>query len=281
VKKDELTMSHTPYLCAAAAIAALIFALFLGSSDLGPAGAQAAPAPALPAPNVVVATPPATPAPAPAPAPAAPAAAAAAAAAPRIIVIDRQFILQRSSAGQEMLAQAQNLSKQAETEFKAQEGQLATEAGQLQQQLAILAPDVRDQKEKDFTTKQQAFQGRVAQRQAEIQAGFNKAARVVEVALEPILKGLMAERGANMVFDRASVILSTADVDVTPMAVQRLDKALPHVKVELTAVPAGTVPAAPAGSAARPATPPVLAPAAGATAPVLAPAGGAPAPVRK
>ena len=65
--------------------------------------------------------------------------------------------------------------------------------------VARKAPDVRDQKEKEFTTKQQAFQNRVAQRQAEIQAGFNKAARVVEIALEPILKTLMTERGANMV----------------------------------------------------------------------------------
>src|SRR5882672_4913730 len=219
-------MRQNPYLLSAAALAALIFALFLDGSDIGPADAQAAAAPAPTAPNIVVA-PPAAPAAAAAPAPA-----AAGVPAPRLIVIDRAFILQRSSAGQEMLAQAQNLSKQAETQFKTEEGQLATEAGQLQQQLAIMAPDVRYQKEKDFTTKQQAFQNRVAQRQAEIQAGFNKAARVVEVALEPILKTLMTERGANMVFDRASVILSTVDVDVTPMAVQRLDKALPHVKVE-------------------------------------------------
>jgi len=266
VKKDELTMSQTPHLRAIAALAAFIFALSLDSSDIGPMHAQAAPAPvpapAPAAPAAVVAPPPAAPAPA-----AAAVAAPAASAAPRIIVIDRQFILQRSQAGQEMMAQAQNLSKQAETQFKAEEGQLAAEAGQLQQQLAIMAPDVRDQKEKDFTNKQQAFQGRVAQRQAEIQAGFNKAARVVEVALEPILKALMTERGANMVFDRASVILSTVDVDVTPVAVQRLDKALPHVKVELTAVPAGTViPGAPAPVAAapRPAAAPALAPAAGA-----------------
>ncbi|MEA2824325.1 MAG: outer membrane protein [Alphaproteobacteria bacterium] len=251
-------MSLTPYLRATAALAALSFALFLDGSDY----AQAAPAPA--APSVVVAPPPG----APAPAAAAPAAAAAAAgpssAAPRIIVIDRQFILARSSAGQEMMAQAQNLSKLAETEFKAQEQQLVTEAGQLQQQLAIMAPDVRDQKEKEFTTKQQAFQGRVAQRQAEIQAGLGKAGHVIEVALEPILKSLMVERGANMVFDRGSVILSTVDVDVTPVAVQRLDKALPHVKVELTAVPGAAPP--PVAAAARP---------------PAAPAAGAPPAVRK
>lgn len=179
--------------------------------------------------------------------------------APRIIVIDRNFILQRSTAGQDILNQTQNLSKSAETEFKNQEGQLQAEANKLQQDLAIAAPDVREQKEKEFTGKQQAFQTKVAQRQAEIQAGFNKAAHEIEIALEPILKTIMVERGANMVFDRSAIILSTVDVDVTPVAVQRLNKALPHVKVELTAAPAPAAAApGPAVAAKAPATPPVL-----------------------
>jgi outer membrane protein len=207
--------------------------------------------------NPVISNPVATAAPTPAPAPAA---APSGPPTPRIIVIDRNFILQRSSAGKDMVNQVQTLSKQSETEFKTQETQLATEANQLQQQLAILAPDVRDQKEKEFTSKQQAFQTKVAQRQAEIQAGFNKAAHQLEVALEPILKGIMIERGANMVVDRSAVILSTVDIDVTPVAVQRLDKALPHVKVELTAAPpAAAVAAAPRASA--PAVVPAAAPA--------------------
>jgi len=250
-------MRKTSQFCAAAAFAALTLAFLIVGSESGPADAQAAPAPTPTSPGVVVARPAAAPA-APAALATAPAAAPAAGQAgtvPRIVVIDRNFILQRSSAGQEMITQAQNLSKQAETQFKTEEQALATEAGQLQQQLAIMAPDVRDQKEKDFTAKQQAFQGRVQQRQAEIQAGFNKAARQLEVALEPILKAVMLERGANMVLDRASVILSSVDVDITPVAVQRLDKALPHVKVELTAAPAAT-----AAAGTRPTTSPVLTP---------------------
>lgn len=178
--------------------------------------------------------------------------------APRIIVIDRNFILQRSTAGQDILNQTQNLSKSAETEFKNQETQLQAEANKLQQDLAIAAPDVREQKEKEFTGKQQAFQTKVAQRQAEIQAGFNKAAHEIEIALEPILKTIMVERGANMVFDRSAIILSTVDVDVTPVAVERLNKALPHVKVELTAAPAPAAAPGPAVAAKGPATPPVL-----------------------
>ena len=263
-------MSKIHHLRAATVFTALTLALVLNVSEPGAQSALAAPAPAAAtAPNIVVARPPAAgqavvaPPPAAAPAPALaqaappPVAGAAGAAQPRIIVIDRNFILQRSSAGQDMLGQVQTLTKAAEAEFKNQEQALATEAGQLQQQMAIMAPDVRDQKEKEFTGKQQAFQGRVQQRQAEIQAGFNKAARQVEIALEPILKAIMVERSANMVLDRSAVILSAADVDVTPVAVQRLDKALPHVKVELTPV-AATAAAAPA--APRPTTTPAITP---------------------
>jgi Skp family chaperone for outer membrane proteins len=174
----------------------------------------------------------------------APAAAENGAAVPRVIVIDRNFIMQRSAAGKDMLAQTQSLSKAAEAQFKKEEEALTTEASQLQQQMAILAVDVRAQKEKDFVAKQQAFQARVQSRQAEIQAGFNKAARQLEMALEPILQAIMRERGANMVLDRQSVIIATADIDITPTAVQRLDKVLPKVKVELTSVAANSAPAA-------------------------------------
>jgi outer membrane protein len=147
-----------------------------------------------------------------------------------------------------MMAQTQNFTKAAETQFKKEEEALTTEAGQLQQQMAIMAADVRAQKEKDFLAKQQAFQDRLQKRQGEIQAGFTKAAQQLERALEPILQQVMRERGANMVLDRQSVIIAASDIDITPIVVQRLDKALPKIKVELTAV---------AANAAAPAPPPV------------------------
>jgi hypothetical protein len=146
--------------------------------------------------------------------------------------------------------------------------------------MAIMAADLRAQKEKDFTSKQQAFQTRVQQRQAQIQASFNQAARQVEVALDPILQAIMKERGANMVLDRSAVIVATSDVDVTPVALQRLDRALPKVKVDLAPLPAATAAAAPAaapGAAAKapaaPAPAPAAAPPAAAAKAPAAPAG--------
>src|SRR6266550_2454818 len=65
---------------------------------------------------------------------------------PRIIVIDRNAIMQRSLAGKDMVTQTQNLSKTAETQFRTEETALQTEATQLQQQLAIMAADVREKR---------------------------------------------------------------------------------------------------------------------------------------
>ena len=61
----------------------------------------------------------------------------------------------------------------------------------------------------------------------------------MENALGPILKGIMLERGANMLLDRNAVILSTVDVDVTQTAIQRLNQKMPTVKVNLTPLPPG------------------------------------------
>jgi outer membrane protein len=246
-------------------------------APVGP-GAAAAPGARIPAQSTA---PVAAPAPAPAAgaAPAgAPTSATSAVQSPRIVVIDRQQLLQRSAAGKDIFTQTQALSKQLETQLRTEETQLQSEAVQLQQQMAIMAADLRAQKEKDFTNKQQAFQARVQQRQAQIQASFNQAARQVEVALDPILQNIMKERGANMVLDRSAVIVATSDVDVTPVALQRLDRALPKVKVDLAPLPAAaTAPAAPgvpaAAAAKAPAAPaPAAAPAAAAKAPA-APAG--------
>jgi Skp family chaperone for outer membrane proteins len=177
----------------------------------------------------------------------APAAQTAGPPAPRIITIDRAALLRVSSAGKAMMTSAQNLSRQADTEFKNQAEGLQKEATALQQQLAILAPDVRTQKQNEFNTKQEAFQKRVTDRQTQIQNGFMVAQQKVDQAMGPILQTIMRERGANLLLDRSAVIFSTIDVDVTATAVERLDRALPTVSVSLArTAPTGAPPAAPA-----------------------------------
>ncbi len=43
----------------------------------------------------------------------------------------------------------------------------------------------------------------------------------------------MAERSANLLLDRSVVLLGTVDVDVTSLAIDRLNKKIDKVKVDL------------------------------------------------
>lgn len=158
--------------------------------------------------------------------------------APRIIVIDRNVILRLSSAGQAMMGSVATLSEQADTEFQSQAEQLQQEAQALQQQLAVVAPDARQQRQEEFFTKQQDLQDRIQRRQQRIQGGLAIAGQQLDQALQPILQDIMRERGANMVLDRSAVIFSAIDIDVTATAIERLDEALPTLTVRLADPPA-------------------------------------------
>jgi Skp family chaperone for outer membrane proteins len=134
-----------------------------------------------------------------------PAPAAGAVPAPKILVIDRNAILRASKVGQNIVQQVSGLTRSAEGEFKAESESLRKEGMALQQQVAILAPDVKAK----------------------------------EAALGPILQGIMQERGANLLLDRSAIVLGTVNIDITAVAVQRLNQKMPGIKVQLTPLPPG------------------------------------------
>ena len=158
---------------------------------------------------------------------------------PKILVIDRAAILRGSVVGQNIMKQVQTLTAAAENMLKGQDAALRQEGAALQQQLAILSASVKAAKIKAFQAKQAALQQSVQTQQGLIQGGVLKARQQVEQALGPILQGIMAERGANLLLDRNAVVLGTVDVDITGVAIARLNQKLPAVKVVLTPLPPG------------------------------------------
>jgi outer membrane protein len=158
---------------------------------------------------------------------------------PKILVIDRAAILRGSVVGQNIMKQVQTLTASAENMLKGQDAALRQEGAALQQQLAILSASVKAAKIKAFQAKQAALQQSVQTQQGLIQGGVLKARQQVEQALGPILQAIMAERGANLLLDRNAVVLGTVDVDVTGVAIARLNQKLPAVKVVLTPLPPG------------------------------------------
>ncbi|MBL9098781.1 MAG: OmpH family outer membrane protein [Alphaproteobacteria bacterium] len=190
-----------------------------------------------------------------------PAAAPAAAAKPAtgrapaavILFLDRATVLRQSAVGKDMYNQVENLAKKMETDFAPENKKLQADVQALQQQAAVLSPEVRQQKVKELENRRQAFQKKVQDRQAAIQAGLANSRTSVEKALGPILEKIMTERGANLLLDRGLVVLGATDLDVTSTVIARLNTALPKVTVTPVApkaapkAPAKPAPAKPAG----------------------------------
>jgi Skp family chaperone for outer membrane proteins len=162
---------------------------------------------------------------------------------PKIVVLDRAAIMQFSKAGQDIAKQMQTYSAQAKADLQGQNRALEAEGRSLQQQVAILAPDVKAKKVAAFEAKQQALQGEVAKKDEQMRYAFALARQQMEAKLGPILQGLVKARGANMVLDKQAVVFATANgFDITGDAINQLNQQLPTLKVNFNVTP----PAAPA-----------------------------------
>jgi len=156
----------------------------------------------------------------------------------RILMVDLRRVLAASKVGRDLQQQMEGQKQKATNELNGEGGALEREKAQLQQQAAILAPDVKARRIRDFETRAQGFQKKVQQRSLLIQGGFIKAQQQIEAALGPILQGLMRERGATILLDRSGVLLAPNAIDVTDVVIQRLDMKVSTVKLELVAPPA-------------------------------------------
>jgi outer membrane protein len=163
---------------------------------------------------------------------------AADAPAPKIVVIDKAAIMQSSKVGQDIARQMQNLANQAKNDLTAQGKALQNEGRTLQQQVAILAPDLKAKRMAAFEAKQRSLQGAAQKKDEQLKAGFYQARQAMEQALGPIVQEIVKQRGANIVVDKQAVVFATASgFDITQDVINRLNEKMPTFKVNLNAPP--------------------------------------------
>ncbi|HVW72895.1 MAG TPA: OmpH family outer membrane protein [Rhizomicrobium sp.] len=157
---------------------------------------------------------------------------------PKIVVLDRAAIMQFSKAGQDIAKQIQEYSTKAKADLQNQGRALEAEERTLQQQVAILAPDVKAKRIAAFQAKQQALQAQVQKKDEQMRYAFAQARQQMEGKLGPILQGLVKARGANMVLDKQAVVFATqGGFDITGDAINQLNQQLPSLKVNFNVTP--------------------------------------------
>jgi outer membrane protein len=161
---------------------------------------------------------------------------------PKIVVIDRAAILRFSKVGQDIAKQMQGYANQAKNDLAAQGKSLQAEGRNLQQQVAILAPDVKQKRLDAFRAKEEALQGAAQRKDEQLKLALAQGQQAMEAQLGPILQQLVKERGANLVLDKQAVVFANATgFDITGDAINRLNQKMPAFKINLNAPP----PAAP------------------------------------
>jgi outer membrane protein len=217
----------------------LAFAVLWGLAGI--AGAQAPPAPP---------TPGAQPTPAPAPAPPPPAA------APMqltVLVVDVQALLQNSKAAKMVRSQIEQKRNEYTKEISHQEETLRAERDTLQRQQASMSADALNQKGREFQQKVNDLERNVQGKRQALEKSNGEALQKIQEAMLKIIADIARDRKANLVFQRADLVLFDQSFDVTDEVLQKLDEQMPTLTVNF-ATPTPPPPApAPAAAAAQPA----------------------------
>ncbi|HEY0927344.1 OmpH family outer membrane protein [Brevundimonas sp.] len=144
-----------------------------------------------------------------------------------VCIYSPQALLASSTAGQSLASGLQRLAQEVQGELSPYSAALETEAAALQQGGQAADPD---------GSRARAWQQRLQEAQQLEQTRTNELryterlqTQTIVTAARPIVAALYAERGCSVLLDGNTILAANPAMDITPMAVQRLNQALPSL----------------------------------------------------
>lgn len=149
-------------------------------------------------------------------------------------IVDIQKIMRVSAASQSIRIQIDTIRTGFQAKLDAKEERLRGEDEELKRQRAILAPDAFEERRKAFEDEVMGVQREIQAQNAIIEKAIEKATRQIRDSVLPILEQIMQERGATVFMDSSQVLFAAETLEVTATALERLNKLLPSVVVEIS-----------------------------------------------
>lgn len=144
----------------------------------------------------------------------------------QIVTIDRQSLFSGTAYGRRVLETVTVERERLRQETRASEEKLAEEEKQLTERRAKMDPAA-------FRVLADAFDEKVSELRAEGEARGQAFAQILDREqseffdrIGPILGELVRELGAVVIIDRRAILLSTQNIDITDLAVRRIDQKL-------------------------------------------------------
>ena len=157
---------------------------------------------------------------------------------PGVCVYHNDRLLAQSTVGQAVQTRMQALAQEVQAELQPYATSIQTEAQALQTSGASLPAA-------DLQSRRQALQQRAQEaqqleqtRDQELRYTLATQRRAISQAVDPLLVAIYQEKGCGIMLDRDSVFIVNPAMDVTDLAIQRLNAALPTLSFNRLPVPA-------------------------------------------
>ena len=143
-----------------------------------------------------------------------------------VAVADVEQIMQDADAVAAARAQLAEIQTRFQEQIQAEENELRETEQELQQQRAILAPDVFAQRLQDFQRRAAELGEKVRNIRRTMDEGFDETLRQVQAILQEEIGNMAQERDINLVLTRSQFVFARGDgvVDITEEALDRLNR---------------------------------------------------------
>ena len=148
-------------------------------------------------------------------------------------VIDMQKIMRELDVIKDINSQVRALEEQAKAELTAEEKKLKDERTQIERQKSLVTPEAYSKKQTDFNRKAAEFRVKVQEKNKQIQLSRVNALDKIRSQMLPIIREVMDKNGAGLILDVKEVLFVEKPLEVTGEVMERLNKDLKKIKVEL------------------------------------------------
>jgi outer membrane protein len=148
-----------------------------------------------------------------------------------VMVVDVQALLQDSKAAKMVRAQIEQKRAEYTKEISREEEALRSERDALQRQQASLSPEALNRRGREFQEKVNELDLSVQAKRQALEKSNNDALAQIQQQMLKIIADIAKQRKANLVLQRADLVLFDRSFDVTAEVMQRLDEEMPVLTV--------------------------------------------------
>lgn len=152
---------------------------------------------------------------------------------PSIAIIDVEKIMSESLAFQSARKQIDKIASDLQQQIVSAEETLRSEEQQLQQQRAILTPEVYGDRRQALQERAAALQQRARSLRQTLDRGMAQTMQRIQLVLFEEVGKLSEDLGVNLVLPRSQIVVAFDSFDISEQALKRLNERLTDIEMSL------------------------------------------------